>query len=334
MNNAPRLITNIDITNTAQKYLSESTFIELQNKQGRIVISSLLSDNTKMAKGDKLNYGYSMLPADTLKQYIKAEYKNNVINACPKAMDNDCQKTCLGLVSGMFSMKGGAAFKSLIKKAVLFNYEFETFTECLEDELSVLASYQKRKNRKNNANDKVHIRLDVFSDNKKRNNALINELQGEFKTIRDNIKFYDYTKLHSVNMLKQAQTNDYSVALSVSRQTIEKSSMMKGYIKCTNYSRYSAVVVSPETHKKLLSNKLLTGLALDGDMFDTFTLHDNDSNAPHQFLLLKGKAASNANKQAVKDSMHLTYNEVINLIDSVQSENKRHNNEIIKVLDI
>ncbi len=334
MNNSPRLITNIDITASAEKYLSESTFIELQNKKGQIIISSLLSDNTKLSKGDRLNYGFSMLPADTLKQYVKSEYKSSVINACPKAIDNDCQKTCLGLVSGMFSMKGGSAFKSLIKKAVLFNYEFDTFKECLEDELSVLASYQKRKNRKNNANDKVHIRLDVFSDNKKRNIELINELQGEFKTIRDNVEFYDYTKLHSVKMLKQAQTNNYNIALSVSRHTFEDTQAIKTYKECTNYARYSAIVVSPETHKKLLSNSLLDNLVLDGDRFDTFTLHDNDNDTHHQFLLLKGKAASNANKSLVADSMQLSFNEVVTLVTAIQSENKRHNNAIIKSMDI
>ena len=336
MNNSPRLITNIDITNTAQKFLSASAFIELQNKKGQIIISSLLSDNTKMAKGNKLNYGFSMLPADTLKQYVKAEYQGSVLNVCPKATDNDCQKTCLGLVSGMFSMRGGAAFKSLIKKAVLFNYEFETFKECLEDELAVLASYQKRKNRKNNSADKVHIRLDVFSDNKKRNIELINQLNGEFKTIRDNIEFYDYTKLHSVKMLKQAQTNDYNIALSVSRHTLEDSQAIKTYKECTNYARYSAIVVSPETHKNLLAwyKNLAHNVILDGDIFDTFTLHDNDKNTPHQFLLLKGKAASNANKSLVADSMELTFNDVITIVTAIQSENKRFNSAVIKSMDL
>ena len=334
MINAPRLLSNIDITDLAKKHLTNDTFLSLQNKKGRVVISSILSDNTKLSKGKSLNYGFSMLPSDSIKQYLKPEYQSLTLDVCPKASDADCKKTCLGIVSGMFSMHGGSAFKSLIKKALIYFFDYETFFECLDLEVAVLASVVKRYNRNNNTDEKAYIRLDVFSDNKAANMDAIEELN-QFKAIYNNVVWYDYTKLHSKKLLSEAVTLNYNLALSVSRSTIENSNDLQRYIEGTVLTNYSAVVVSKEVKKQLLDNNNLSSIAmLDGDIFDTFTEQDNPNGLSHQWLLLEEKAASKANKKAVNKSMSLTYDEVENLIMLASKEEERVEYYYISSLDL
>ncbi len=329
-----RLMTNIDITAIAKKYLRPEVFDSMANKSGDVTITSLLSDNTKLSKGDQLNFGFSMLPANTLRQYVRSEYRHTVLNVCPKAANSRCIDTCLGIVSGMYSMHKGSPYKALIKKALLFNYDRVTFEECLEDELLALASFNKRNNRRTGLSNKVHIRLDVFSDNKLSNLELIARFKDEYRKIADNIQFYDYTKLHSKKILSASDRLGYSIALSVSRNTIEDSKALDKYLECVPYANYSAIVVSPEVHASLLANSSFKSHLLDGDLFDTFTMHDNDGDVPHQFLLLKGKAASKANKAAVADTMQLEVQEVEATIAVALHSIRRYNRKVIRSFDI
>ena len=292
----------------AKQYLKPEVVELLKNVKGEIKMPNLLSGNTKLDKGKSIVVGLALLPATSLEAYTLDTVKTE--NMCPTAKAHFCDKICIGLYSGHYSMLRGSAHKAQIKRSLAFQFDFEGFKAQLFGELAVMAG-------KAIAGDtKAYIRLDVFSDNKIKNAELIREFALKFPDLIDYLEWYDYTKIHTIQKT-DSMWNVYgrygsNIALSVSKEST-KGKLFNQYLKALPSFNYSAIVVH-ETEVaetiKLLNTVSSNVQAVNGDLFDNFTTHKNDPELiDHTILVLKSKGSKNTTKQAVTDTFSVTERE-------------------------
>lgn len=290
-----KIQTKIDITATAKQVLNEESFILCQNKGGKVVISGLLSDNSKLAKGNDLNFGLFLLPHNLVNDYVKPEYK--VSTLCPSAVKNDCHKICIGEFSGHYSMKKGSAHISQIKKTVLYIADYALFIESLKNECVMLSAYAAT------LATKAYVRLNGFSDL----NALPGTIQGLMGA--GNIVFYDYTKNTPTSKTMGATV----IAKSISRQTIENTSERQKVLSFIhkNNVRFSAVVMDESEKKKMVGFEFSNIRFIDGDLFDNFPVYLKESNSLHFVLILSVKGAKKTIKQMTSQVMAINHGELL-----------------------
>ena len=257
-----------------------------------------------------------MLPADSLNNYTLEGVKVGTV--CPAANAHACDKICIGLYSGHYSMLKGSAHKAQIKRSIMFHYDFLAFKAQLFGELASVAALAM-------VNKTIaYIRLDVFSDNKKANAKLIKEFSLSFPSMVDYLEFYDYTKIHNLDKAMELWgiwgRYGKNLALSVSKEAM-RGQLFNDYIKALPKFNYSAIVVAENEVQATIDTINIIGdnvKAVNGDLFDNFTKHENDNNS-HIVLVLKGKGSKLTKKAEVKDIFAITEQDASILYTSVFS---------------
>lgn len=292
---------NIDLL--AKKHLKQEVYQLLQSN-GLVKPTRLLSGNTKLDKGKDIVLGLAMLPADSLNNYLAVD---KVKTVCPTAKNHGCEKVCIGLYSGHYSMLKGSAHKAQIKRALSFHFDKESFCEILENEIKEVAQKAIK------GKQKLFIRLDVFSDNKAFNSAFIKSFFDNNPSLLGVVSFYDYTKIHK-SIKHKSMDYARNIALSVSKNCLT-GKLFSEYKKALPLHNYSAIVV-PEDQVEETINKINTLSkdihAVNGDLFDNFTEHRKDYEG-HIVLVLKGKGAKKDTKQKVVDLFALSCYEALSL---------------------
>lgn len=296
----------------AKKYLRSEVVDLLKNSKGDIKAPSLLSGNTKLDKGKDIVQGLAMLPADSLNNYTLEGREIDTV--CPTAKNHGCDKVCIGLYSGHYSMLRGSAHKAQIKRSLMFHYDFKGFKNQLFGELASLAGLAMVNK------SMAFVRLDVFSDNKKVNNGLIVEALEKLGPLGEYLEFYDYTKIHKMPLCVR-QNYGKNIALSVSKNSL-KGKLFTQYLDALPKFNYSAIVVPENEVQTTIDtlNKVGDNVrAVNGDLFDNFTKHrtENDS---HIVLVLKGKASRNTKKLEVVDTFAINEEEAHTLYSAAFSE--------------
>lgn len=301
-----------NITDLAKRVLTVEAFELLKNKKGQVIAPSLLSGNTKLDKGQAFNLGLAMLPADSLNSYLKPSIKTATV--CPTAALHGCDKICIGLYSGHYSMLKGSAHKAQLKRSIIYQFDSELFTRLLNAEICAAAGMAIAN--KTTAN----IRLDVFSDNKGSNMQFINQFNDNFGILKSAINFYDYSKITTIR--NSGTSNDYldNIALSVSKNALN-GKLFNNYAKNLPNFNYSAIVVEESQVQETIEslNNINNLTAVNGDLFDNFTEHKNriKSKNDHIVLVLKGKAAKNSKKTEVAEDFALTSQESYDFYNSI-----------------
>lgn len=287
-----KISTAFDITETAKKVLDTNTFNLVRNKKGSVIVTGLLTDNTKLAKGDNLNYGLFMLPHNVINDYLKSDYAIKTL--CPMAVKNHCDKICIGEFAGHYSMKKGSAHIAQIKRTVAFLFLTEIFYKHLAIEAAMLGGVAMANNTK------VFIRLNGFSDSTKLTIKLASMLKEYNPLAMEHIHIYDYTKNRpNYTAIKE---HDITLALSISKVTVnckESTNADIAYIT-NNKVKFSAIVT--DNKEQLLSNTGFSNIHfVDGDLFDTFSEHAKDTNKKHIVLLLSVKGIRKTTKAMTRE---------------------------------
>lgn len=168
--------------------------LHLDECKAELVKKGLLKQNSKLSKGNNLNYGVELLPS-----VLSGK------NLCPSA--GKCKLTCLafsgpqGLIYGKAMFKGemiNKQLKLLARRTYVYLNDHDWFIKLLKAELTHKQTLSELTSKN------LNIRLNVFSDIDW--TFLTNELK--------NISFYDYTKVWT-----RKSTSNYHLTFSASERT-------------------------------------------------------------------------------------------------------------------
>lgn len=316
-----KISTTFDITETAKKVLDNNTFTMLMNKSGSVIVNSLLTDNTKLAKGDNLNYGLFMLPHNVINNYLKSDYAISTL--CPMATKNHCHKICIGEFSGHYAMKKGPAHSAQIKRTIAFLFLTETFYKHLVVEAAILGGVALA------SNTTVFIRPNGFSDSTKLTVKLATMLKAYNPKLLEHIQIYDYTKNRP--NYSAIVSNAITLALSISKATMTDAAYTNSDIDyiVKNGVKFSAIVTDDK--EQLLNNTSFDNVHfIDGDLFDTFPVYAKETTKKHIVLLLTVKGIRLSTKALTRQIFAVTEKETIGFYSILNSTMDNQNNLIAK----
>ena len=225
---------NITQFNTIKKsvkaYMKTLTLDECKKD---LIKKGLLKQNSKLSKGNNLNYGLELLPS-----VLSGK------NLCPSA--GKCKLTCLAFSGPQGTIYGKAMFrgdminkqlKLLARRTFVYLNDKEWFLKLLKTELS----------HKNNMAElmggTINVRLNVFSDIDWR--FLTDELK--------NISFYDYTKVWN-----RKSTANYHLTFSAS-ETTDNFSIFEKVSQGENVAVVFAVPSKAKLPKEFLNLEVING---------------------------------------------------------------------------
>ena len=257
------------------------TFLKsLENSKGKLAVTSLLANNIKLDKGDKLVTGLTLAPFKVINLFSTTDNVNYCVNGAK------CFKTCLFNQAGRFALgknDNGFSLPQLagIKRALLFKENKAKFYKILFAEIALKVAELEE-------NETLYIRLNVMSD------IDHTEMKEKINNSFDNVVVYDYTK--RVELITK------NTAFSITNEGIEFSTLQA---VISNNAKISAIVTN-ETKEKLLQE--FSGLVIDGDKHDLFFLEKG------LFTLLSPKGLSNKQKSDLDKHMTVSYDTIKGII--------------------
>lgn len=213
--------------------------LDLDEVKKEFATNGLMTSNTKLQKGDKMNLGLELLPSVL-----------SPINTCEGA--GACKYQCLAFSglgnilkskSVLSGMELNAPLMTKARRTFLYINDRDWMYECLEMEIRSFASKAKLLGKE------AYFRLNVTSDLDWR----------EFTSYLSEYNFYDYTKAWS-----RSSTPNYKLTFSVSELTTDTMIMEK-----INKGENLAVVFAfPKGIKRVLPEYYFGAKVIDGDISD------------------------------------------------------------------